>query len=81
MTGSPNLKDFKKFEVKVALSELLDNDFEGFLDLISELATGTQLLMDISYEIIGVDAEEQAVIFSVIGDTSAIEEEEEEDDG
>jgi hypothetical protein len=72
MTGKL-IPTFKEFEVKVSLSELIDNDFEGFLDLISELATGAVLLQDISYSLIGVDTDEQAVILKVIGDTSTID--------
>ena len=69
---------YQTFEVKVSVSELIDLNLEGFLDLLSELATGSALLMDINYELIGVDIDEQAVILRVTGDTSEIEKEEDE---
>ena len=77
MTGNDT---YQTFEVKVSLSELIDHNLEGFLDLISELATGSPLLMDINYALIGVDTDEQAVILRVTGDTSAIEENEDKED-
>jgi len=40
-------------QVEVDLSEFIDNDLEGVLDLLSEEATGTEVLSDISYLIVG----------------------------
>lgn len=60
----------------MALSEIIDRDLEGFLDLISTLATGTELLLDMSWNITGVDIEEQILILDVEGDTSMIDEQE-----
>lgn len=38
-------------KVEVGLNELIDADLEGFLDLVSEKATGTSLLMDVNYHL------------------------------
>lgn len=39
--------------VSVSPSDLIDNDLEGVLDILSERLTGTDLLEDISYRVIG----------------------------
>ena len=39
--------------VPVDLSEIIDNDLEGFLDIISEKLVSNGLLMDISYRVVG----------------------------
>lgn len=40
--------------VPVSLHDLIDNDLEGFLDIVSELLLGEQgVLSDISYEVVG----------------------------
>jgi hypothetical protein len=71
--------NYQIYEVKVSLEEMVNNSHEEFLDLLSVLATDTKLLMDISYEIVDVDRLEQLVILSVHGDTSLIEESEDDD--
>lgn len=58
---------YKRFEVKVALNELIDNDLEGFLDLLADLV-GNPLLMDITYHILSV--EDDVITFEVWGDDS-----------
>lgn len=67
--------------VKVALSDMIENDLEGFLDLISEKLTGSPLLMDIGYEPVSVFEEELYLLVS--GDVSGIldEEQNNEEDG
>ena len=47
--------------VKVHLSNLIDNDLENFLDLISVGLTGSDLLMDINYDILDASL--------IVGDT------------
>lgn len=42
--------------IKIDLDEIIEADFEGFLDMICELA-GYPLLMNISYEVEGVDSD------------------------
>lgn len=51
--------------------ELIDNDLEGFLDIIAERLTGSPLLMDIDYKPIDV-LEDGRIIFLVRGDVSSI---------
>lgn len=60
--------------VKVELSDMIENDLEGFLDLISEKLTGSPLLMDIGYEPVSVFEEELYLLVS--GDVSGILDEE-----
>lgn len=45
--------DYITVTVEVDLSEFINNDHEGVLALLSEKATGTELLSDISYTVIG----------------------------
>lgn len=45
--------DFISVTVEVELSKFIDNDLEGILDLLSEEATGTELLSNISYSVVG----------------------------
>lgn len=60
--------------VKVELSDLIENDLDGFLDLISEKLTRSPLLMDIGYEPVSVFEEELYLLVS--GDVSGILDEE-----
>lgn len=39
--------------IDISLSAFIDNDLEGVLDLISNGATGSELLSDISYSVVG----------------------------
>ena len=41
----------KTFEVDIGLDDVIENDMEGFLDMIAE-KTGNPLLMDISYRVV-----------------------------
>lgn len=66
--------------VKVELSDLIENDLDGFLDLISEKLTRSPLLMDIGYEPVSVFEEELYLLVS--GDVSEIlDEEKDNEDG
>lgn len=58
--------------VSVDLSDIIDNNFEGFLDMTSEKLTGTKLLMDISYKAVGVDKGGLTLFVEVTGDPSEI---------
>ncbi len=62
---------FVTIEVAVDLSDIISSDLEGFLDLISEAATGSPLLMDITYNMIRVTAL-GALQILVTGDVSEI---------
>ena len=50
-------KGWLKGVVPVALSEIIDGDLETFMDKLSELLTGTELLSDFSYRVVGHDGD------------------------
>lgn len=56
--------------VIIELHDIIDNDLEGFLDILSEKLVGDDLLMDIDYKVTGV-ANENEVVIEVSGDPSA----------
>ena len=59
---------------------MIENDLDGFLDLISEKLTESPLLMDIGYEPVSVFEEELYLLVS--GDVSEIlDEEKDNEDG
>lgn len=43
----------------IAISDLIDWDFETFLDELSERTTGTVLLQNIAYSVVGLSDTEQ----------------------
>lgn len=55
--------------VPVLLSDIIDSDLEGFLDLLSELVTASWLLIDITYRVIGVE-NDSTILLEVTGDVS-----------
>jgi hypothetical protein len=65
----------KTYKVIVSLNEIINNDFEGFLDLLSEKATGDVLLSDIQYKAVNVN-KNGFIEIEVIGDDSLCHEEE-----
>jgi len=56
--------------VVVDLSDIIDNDLEGFLDIISEKLCNSPLLMDSDYSIVGHTA--NSLLVKVTGDVSGI---------
>ena len=58
-------------KVMVHLSDIIDNDLEGFLDLLSEKLIGSPLLMDINYDVVDSTAE-VCIIIKVRGDVPVI---------
>lgn len=56
--------------VPVSLSDAIDNDLEGFLDLISEKLVGDASLLDISYASVGSRGTE--ILVSVTGDVTDV---------
>jgi len=54
--------------VEITPSDLVDADYEGLLDLLSERLVGNDLLMDVTYEAIGWNPETKAVKYQVSGD-------------
>jgi hypothetical protein len=68
-----NIKDefsFIKGIVRMDITDIADDGFETFLDNLSEKLTGTDILMDISYRVVG--HERNSVLIEVIGDASEI---------
>ena len=57
--------------VSVELSDLIDNDFENFLDIISEKLTNSPCLMDVSYEVVG-SGNGDTIYIKVMGDITDI---------
>ena len=57
--------------VKLHISEVIDSDLELFLDLLSNNLVGSDLLMDINYEVVAL-AEKDTLVFKVTGDVSNI---------
>ena len=56
--------------VSVGLNDAVDNDLEGFLDLLSEALVGDSLLMDVTYKVVGLGAGEDELLVEVRGDAS-----------
>lgn len=57
--------------VAVDLSEIIDNDYDGFIDLISEKLVGDVFLMDVEYSAVGCDGND-TIFIKVSGDASNI---------
>ncbi len=66
--------------VQIHISDMIDNDYDGFLDLISEKLVDSDLLMDINYEVVAQAKKmfPDELILKVTGDASSIVEDEEE---
>ena len=63
--------------VLVDISDMIDNDIEGFIDTISEKLTGSPCLMDVSYKVVGIVGKEDdkhagLLVMEVSGDVSEI---------
>lgn len=58
--------------VRVDLGEVIDLNLEGFLDLLSERLTGTPLLGDIQYQVVGLGRSEDELLIRVSGDVTQI---------
>jgi hypothetical protein len=56
--------------VAVDLSDAIDNDLEGWLDLLSEKLTDSPLLMDTNYEVVGHQGD--TLHLQVTGDASQV---------
>ncbi len=68
--------------VSLQISDLIDNDFEEFLDLLSISLVDSDLLMDVTYDVVALDeTDKNTLIFKVTGDVSNILECEEDAEG
>lgn len=61
--------------VRVEFSEVIENDVEGFLDILSERLLETDLLSELSYQVVGVE-DRSALIVEVYGHVEDLEGEE-----
>jgi hypothetical protein len=68
---------FITVRVEVELSKFIDNDLEGVLDLLSEKATGTELLGNIAYNVVAHRG--NTLEIEVTGNVGSIDEAEEVD--
>ena len=57
--------------IQIHISDLIHNDHEGFLSVISEELVGSDLLMDVNYNAVGI-ADTNELILKVTGDVSLI---------
>lgn len=57
--------------IMIHLSDIIDMDLESFLDYLSITVTNSPLLMDISYDAIGI-LDKNNIIIQVHGDVSTI---------
>lgn len=58
--------------VAVDPTDLIDNDSDGILDLLSERLTGGPLLTDITYEMAGFNDGDNTLRFKVVGDGAQV---------
>lgn len=58
--------------VQLHISDMIDNDHEAFLDILSEALVGSPLLMDVNYDVVGMASEPNTLIFKVTGDVSDV---------
>lgn len=58
-------------DVQLELGDIIENNLEGFLDLISTIATGSPLMQDISWRIVDTKGL-NTLILEITGDVSAV---------
>lgn len=66
--------------VPVSLGSIIDADIESFNDLLSQKITGSDLLMNIAFRLVGIEGDE-VMLLEVTGDVSECYEWDDEDDG
>ena len=57
--------------IAISLIELIQNDEERVLDIISERLTGTELLENFSYKVAGMDSKNN-ILLKVVGDVDYV---------
>lgn len=72
MVQMMNEKEMIEAIVPIELSKLISYDFESLLDEMSELATGSILLCDITYEVAPHHVNPETVAMKVTGDATNI---------
>lgn len=66
--------------VSVYLDEVVETDFEGFMDLLTERLCETGLLADIFYSVAGTDPDDGSILVQVDGTWDGWEWDDDEDD-
>ena len=68
-----NENDYVK-DIIIAISneEIIENDYEGFLDLISKKVTGSICLREINEKMIGCIPEKELILYSVTGNIADV---------
>jgi hypothetical protein len=64
--------------VPVKLDDIVENNYEGFLDILAEALIGSHQLYDIQYSVVG-HQDENIILIKVSGDVSQFLEENEEE--
>lgn len=70
--------NFVKGNVPFTMNELIDADYEGFLDLAAERLVNSVMLMEIDTKVVGTVGE--TIIVEVSGDASEVIDDLEDDD-
>lgn len=70
--------NFVKGNVPFTMNELIDTDYEGFLDLAAERLVNSVMLMEIDTKVVGTVGE--TIIVEVSGDVSEVIDDLEDDD-
>lgn len=60
---------YVKENILIELNDLINNDFEQFLDIVSMKVTGTELLSEIGYNVFGL-MDKHTLIMEVTGNIS-----------
>jgi hypothetical protein len=76
---TPSRQGYVTGTVAVGLGDVIDGDLEAFLDLLSEALTGSGLLMDIGYRLVGIDGD-HTLRLEVTGDPQQIQADDDPDE-
>ena len=75
MTREEIIKDNYYVEGVVYITEfeIIDNDFEGFLDIVSNRLVGVGVLSDVEYQLVGCDTKSDELYYKVSGFVEGME--------
>ena len=59
--------------VYITEQEIIDNDFEGFLDIVSNRLVGVGVLSDVEYQLVGCDTKSDELYYKVSGFVEGME--------
>ena len=69
--ASRDEKNFVEGYVRVTMADIIYRDYEELLDLIAEKLVGSNLLMEIDYDVVAVEPD-NVLVLRVTGDVSAV---------